>query len=140
MPNLDHDPQNPTDLLGQPIAEGDIVAWGTTFGRSAALCVAEIEKIRFTRKVNYENAECAQADAEDYQLRLRPIKSTGSVTGSKFHHVRDGVSYHEPIIPKGKLITLVKNVVKLSGQSVALATDIALEQERAVREWTGPTA
>jgi hypothetical protein len=33
VPNLDYDPRNPSDLLGRPIKPGDIVAWGTTYGR-----------------------------------------------------------------------------------------------------------
>jgi hypothetical protein len=122
MPNLDHDPQNPTDLLGRPIDVGDIVAWGTTYGRSAALAVCVIEKIRFIRKeigrVYDKNIECDQSIAEDYQLVLRPIKSTGGTTwikpdGEEYREYRDG-----PVMPPGtkakpKTVHLVKNVVKL---------------------------
>lgn len=84
MPNLEHDPQNPTDLLDRPIAPGDIVAWGTTYGKSAALCIARIVRIRFIktscRETNYTNVEVDQIHADDYQLVLEPLKSTGRVT------------------------------------------------------------
>jgi hypothetical protein len=122
MPNLDHDPQNPTDLLGRPLAAGDIVAWGTTWGRSAALCVAEVEKIRFIAKDpgswSGHNVEVPQHLAEDYQLILRPIKSTGSVTlikpdGEEYLEYRDGPTPPPGTKGKAKNVKLVKNVVKL---------------------------
>lgn len=122
MPNLSHDPQNPTDLLGRPIKAGDIVAWGTTYGRSAALCVAEIERIRFVHKPSGnswdKNVECDQAIADDYQLVLRPIKSTGSVTlikpdGGEYREWVDGPTPPPGTRGKAKTVQLVKNVVKL---------------------------
>ena len=125
MPNLEHDPQNPSDLLGHPIAEGDIVAWGTTYGRSPALCVARIEKIRFIRKSGRWNGyngnkEVPQAQADDYTLRLRPIKSTGRVTfvrkdsGAPWYVHRDGP--FDPEYGEAKAVTakLVKNIVRLN--------------------------
>lgn len=117
MPNLDHDAQNPTDLMDRPIAEGDIVAWGTTYGRSPALCVARIHKIRFIQRGKHgiHNIEVEQALADDYQLILEPIKSTGSVTNSTFRRDPvDGRWKSFPLEkPKLKTIHLVKNIVKL---------------------------
>jgi hypothetical protein len=124
MPNLDHDPQNPTDLMGRPIKPGDVVAWGTTYGRSAALAVCVIEKIRFITKENGEswgkNIEVEQWQATDYQLILRPIKSTGSVDDKEY--VPDGFVdpdtgetryFRKRDKAKTKTVQLVKNVVKL---------------------------
>lgn len=123
MPNLDHNPKNPSDLLGRPIHEGDIVGWGTLYGRSPGLAVCVIEKIRFIRKAppgNWRvvNEECTQAQAEDYQLRLRPLKSTGHVsyidqaTGKSVWSIPSGA---DPKQFKAKTVTvkLVKNVVKI---------------------------
>lgn len=127
MPNLGYDPKNPTDLLDRPIAVGDIVAWGTTYGRSAAVCVAEIVDIVFSRKRpdSYDTFDkCARADAEKYTLRLQPLKSTGSTSIPQRYHpggsyidasgtLRSG--YFEALSdkPKVKTVHLVKNVVKL---------------------------
>lgn len=121
MPNLDHDPQNPTDLLDRPIAAGDIVAWGTVWGKSPALCVAKIERIRFIRKDNsYGKAiEVEQAMATDYQLVLRPIKSTGDVTWvdktGQDKYVRQSDVDADPTRYEAKTKTIqhVKNVVLL---------------------------
>lgn len=117
MPNLDYDPKNPTDLMGRTIADGDIVAWGTTWGRSPAVCVAEIDKILFKRKAigcgpwgGDKWEECAQQDAEKYQLRLRPIKTTGDMSYESGHW-RGPASDQDR--PKTKTIHLVQNVVKL---------------------------
>lgn len=132
MPNLDYDPQNPTDLLDRPIAEGDYVAWGTTFGRSPAVAVCQIEEIRFLMKnpdypvdSSKEFIPCQQHQAEKYQLRLLPIKSTGSVnmTGryvpGGFPDPDTGKTiYFEKLDrPALKTIHLVKNVVKLESIS-----------------------
>lgn len=127
MPNLEHDPKNPTDLLGRSIAEGDIVAWGTTYGRSPAIAVCRIEKIRFIRKAppgNWRvvNEECRQDQAEDYQLSLAVLKSTGSVSFPEKYHPNgyidaDGnTKYFEQTSDKPKLknIKLVKNIVKIN--------------------------
>lgn len=130
MPNLEKDPRNPTDLLGQPIADGDIVAWGTNFNQSAAICVAVIEKIQFTRpKVpgsSYSgNEKCERHQAEDYYLRLRPLHGTNSVTwiyaptGQDEWRVRrdpvvpDRRDAPEQYIAKTVTVKLVKNVIKL---------------------------
>lgn len=122
MPNLQHDPQNPTDLLDQPIAAGDVVAWGTVYGRSPAICVARIEKIRFITKHGKSygsNVECAQHLAEDYQLVLRPIKSTGDVTwidslGEKSWVLQSDVDADpDRYTAKTKTIHHVKNIVKI---------------------------
>jgi hypothetical protein len=123
MPYLDHDPQNPTDLLGRPIAVGDVVAWGTTWGRSPALAVCVIEKIRFIAKENGEswgkNIEVDQWLATDYQLMLRPIKSTGDMgyvmpNGDHYYEHKHGPD-PEAVGAKAKTknVQLVKNVVKL---------------------------
>ncbi len=123
MPNLSSDPQNPSDLLGQPIAVGDIVAWGTTYGRSAAICVAEIVKIRFIRKSGEWNSyngnkEVDQAQADAYTLQLRPIKSTGSVTwldnatGKELYDWRPDFNPAQAVA-KIKSVRHVKNIVKL---------------------------
>lgn len=126
MPNLYYDPTNPTDLLDRPIAEGDIVAWGTSASRSLALCIATIEKIRYTCVVQTSDGakeiECTQAAAEKYTLRLKPIKSTGWITDSRF--IYDPVAkkgHHEKLQggAKVKTVYLVKNVVKLEEYSVA---------------------
>lgn len=128
MPNLGHDPKNPTDLLERPIKPGDIVAWGTTYGRSAALAVCRIERIRFIKPrygTHGENVECPQDEATDYQLVLRPIKSTGFITDTEPVHVPEGYTYVRPDgtsftshwrtvpldKPKTKNVKLVKNVV-----------------------------
>lgn len=132
MPNLDHDPQNPTDLLGRPIAEGDVVAWGTTHGRSAALCVAVIDKIRFIQTAclgnGWKNREVPQSMADDYTLRLRPLKSTGSVstidkrpgaprpsgsTSTRWILDEDIADEPDRYEVKTKSVQLVKNIVKL---------------------------
>src|SRR5436305_1632753 len=86
MPNLGYDPRDPRDLLGQRIAPGDVVAWGTTYGRSAALCIALIEKIRYTQTAapGAPLRECSQNVADDYKLVLKPLKSTGSVSSREF--------------------------------------------------------
>jgi hypothetical protein len=141
LPNLTHDSQNVTDLLGQPLADGDVVAWGTTFAKSAALCVAELVRIRFIAPDptgRRRNIEVPQLAAEDYQFVLRPIKSTGSTTrrhrdtdaqetgrGPDYvpytHYPNSGgygrhVDYDDPTkwTWKTKTIQHVKNVVKLS--------------------------
>jgi hypothetical protein len=126
VPNINNiDPQNPTDLLGRPIAEGDIVAWGTTYGRSPAVCVAKITKIRFIQRENKWSRggqEVEQAVADSYTLRLQPILSTGSTSSPTRYH-RDGwtdpadgkVKHFEPLSdkPKEKNVQIVKNIVKL---------------------------
>lgn len=126
MPNLQHDPQNPSDLLGRPIAAGDIVAWGTNYGHSAAIAVCKIARIRFTKSVNYKNKEVPQWQADDYQLYLQIIKSTGGtprmknkVTG-KFEEdyvinrmVKEGATFWDEWEYTTNRVTLVKNVVKL---------------------------
>lgn len=133
MPNLDYDPKNPCDLLDRPVAVGDIVAWGTTYGRSPAVCVAQIEDIVFARLKpgaysDYER--CEQKDAEKYTLRLLPLKSTGSTSIPTRYHpngyndpytgqpvlLADGrPSHFEPLSdkPKVKTVHLVRNIVKL---------------------------
>lgn len=134
MPNLDYDPKNPTDLLDRPIKVGDIVAWGTTFGRSAAVCVARIDDILFKHLElgSYDTWEkCDQHEAEKYTLRLAPLKSTGSTTIPQKYHPNGyidpatgqlavnarsgGISHFEQLSdkPKVKTVHLVKNVVKL---------------------------
>jgi hypothetical protein len=107
MPNLDHDPQNPTDLLDRPIAVGDIVAWGTTYGKSPAVAVCRIEKIRFFYKPDPwgPTIECDQAAALDYQLVVKLIKTTGSE------------GYGSGPRKSLRNIKLVKNVVKLEPMS-----------------------
>lgn len=125
MPNLDHDPQNPTDLMDRPIAVGDIVAWGTTYGRSAAIAVCEIEKIRFVQDAcaanGWKRREVPQHLADDYTLILRPIKSTGRVSHSYTYHPNgfvdaDGYTHYyeyDKSKAKPKSVQLVKNIVKL---------------------------
>lgn len=133
MPNLDYDPQNPTDLLDRPIKEGDLVAWGTTYGRSPAVCVARIHKISFRAKDptgRKSSIEVPQQFAEKYTLQLQPLKSTGMTsmptkyhprgfidpeTGELARHPNGGTKYFETLSDKPKLKTvhLVKNVVKL---------------------------
>lgn len=87
MPNLNYDPKNPSDLLGRPIAEGDMVAWAHTYGRSPAMGVMRIKRINFTCEVDCatgygkKRVACDQRDADKYTLRLVPVKSTGWVTG-----------------------------------------------------------
>lgn len=124
MPNLEHDPQNPSDLLGRPIKPGDIVAWATTIGKSPAMAVARIDSIRWTRQDPFKrkNVECPQLVAEDYQLRLSLIKTTrlgqsivNRVTGETrwgWDRLTDDDCRDEWAV-KPSLIKLVKNVVKL---------------------------
>lgn len=122
MPNLQHDAKNPTDLLGRPITNGDIVAWGTTFSRSPAICVARIAKIRFIQKAcsenSYKTTEVAQQFADDYQLQLVPIISTGTMGNTKWD---PEARTYVPCIPKLKTVHIVKNVVKLDGEAKAAA-------------------
>lgn len=126
MPNLKYDPQNPTDLLDQPIEPGDIVAWGTTFGRSPAVCVAVIEDIVFKRQVGYKNVKCPRQVAEKYTLRLRPLKTTGDITyinratGMEHWSLRDGDDPAD-FTTKTKTVQVVRNVVKLTDSSRQLA-------------------
>lgn len=142
MPNLDYDPQNPTDLLGQPIAEGDYVAWGSTWGRSAALCVAVIEKIRFVcaPPSGYgTRVECPRAQAEEYTLRLRPIRTTGDVTWID-KRTGETVTWQrsendilcEPDRYEGKTknVLLVQNIVKLDPDAVEAAMAALTEKAR----------
>ena len=124
MPNLGYDPKNPSDLLGRPVAVGDVVAWGTTAGKSAALCIAQIAKIRFTREVKTgtyptRRKECPQSEAEAYTLSLRALKSTGYVTRvnkltgeERWGSLREGDNPAE-FETKLKSIQHVKNIVKL---------------------------
>lgn len=125
MPNLDldYDPKNPSDLLGRPITEGDVVAWGTTWGQSAALCIAVIDKIKFTKEVpsgaySTKRKECPPHEAEKYTLRLRPLKTTGDVTwvnkltGETRWSIHDGDN-PDNYVAKVKIVQHVKNVVKL---------------------------
>lgn len=124
IPNLDYDPNMPTDLLGRRIHEGDIVAWGTTYGKSPALCVAKIEKIRYRRKNLTRDAmiDTVRGAADEYQLILRPIVSTGDITWYDLQNdraitywlkeeerLKDPYRYEA----KTKIIKHVKNVVKL---------------------------
>lgn len=142
MPNLDYNIEDPvTDLLGDRIEVGDYVAWGTNLGRSAALCIAHIEKIRFTRpKPGYygRNEECAQEDAERYTLSLRPVVSTGDVTwvyadvpGNVMVNYDDRIRDEDnpwgrppltksgrPVHGKVKTVQHVKNVVKMTDEQV----------------------
>jgi hypothetical protein len=105
MPNLDHDPRNPTDLMDRPIKEGDIVAWGTTYGRSPAVAVCRINKIRYVKnscaETNWKRIEVPQDVADDYTLQLEVIKTTGYGSSG-----RNGTS-------KLKSVQIVKNVVLL---------------------------
>lgn len=122
MPNIDYDPRNPTDLLGRPIAPGDMVAWGTTYGRSPAVCVAQIERINFTQKVPGEYGKyvkCDRSVADRYTLTLQPLKSTGHVNDTEyvsggFIDENGNTSYFRRMAkPKLKTVQIVKNVVKL---------------------------
>lgn len=135
MPNLDYDPRNPSDLLGRRVKPGDLVAWGTTYGRSAALCVGRIERFNFTRlKPEYKtrslsnsgydgySADCYepadQATADRYTITLEPIKSTGSTTflkddGEEYHEYRDGSPERLNLHAKLKTFSHVKNIVLL---------------------------
>jgi hypothetical protein len=118
MPNLEYDPQNPSDIFDRPIKVGDIVAWGTTWGRSPALCVARIERINFTREEGYKNVKCDQAMAERYTLTLRPIVTTGDITwikedGETHHEYRDGPADPAKVHAKLKTVQVVKNVCLL---------------------------
>ncbi len=140
MPNLQADPQNPSDLLGQPIANGDVVAWSTAYGQSVALCVAVIEKIKFTRQINYKRKECPQSEATGYRLRVRPIASTGSITwvdkradetrpsglGGAYYVAQEDLEA-EPDRYVAKCVTIqrVDNIVRLDGP----ARDAALAKE-----------
>lgn len=115
MPNLSHDPKNPSDLLGRPIKAGDVVVWATQFGRSPAIAVCVIDRIRFTRPStggNWRvvNEECEQWQAEDYQLYMHQIKST-SYSGQ----ADTDFNGHWKISPDARpnRVQLVKNVVKL---------------------------
>lgn len=116
MPNLQHDPKNPSDLLGQSLSEGDIVAWGTTCGKSAAIAVCVLKKIRFTDNPGYgKRREVPQHRAEDYTLSVVPLKSTGYVDDYTFEYdpvTKTGRRVPHP--PKAKSVKLVKNVVKLN--------------------------
>jgi hypothetical protein len=122
--SLDYDPKNPTDLMGRPIAVGDIVVRG---GSSAVIMVAEIVRIRFLWQPpgTYKNAECAQHLAESYQLYLRCIKTAGAMpsvqhraTGETYYSLKDALSLN-PSDTKDDYeyrtirLLLVKNVVKL---------------------------
>lgn len=141
MPNLGYDPQNPTDLLGQPIEVGDYVAWGSTWGRSPALGVAVIEKIRFTRDDprpgRYGKVECPKDQAESYTLRLRPIRTTGWATWmdktGEERWVRESEVLLDPerYEAKSKTVQLVKNVVRLDRDNVDAAMAALTEQARA---------
>lgn len=119
----------PTDLLGRRIREGDIVAWGTTFCNAPALCVAKIEKIRYRRKnpqypmiSSKEMIDTVRGAADEYQLILRPIVSTGDITWYDLHNDRE-ITYwlkeedrlKDTYRYEAKLKTIknVKNVVKL---------------------------
>jgi len=140
VPNLDYDPRNPSDLLGRPIAPGDIVAWGTTYGRSAALNVARIARINFSclkpeyasqgrgrnglaSSASYDSADmyepCPQAVADRYTLTLETIKTTGDVTwikeedGKDYREYRDGPESGWTLRAKLKTTKHVKNVVLL---------------------------
>lgn len=69
------DPSRPTDILNRPLAEGDRIAYATSYHRGARLSVGEITRIRFLRKAlaGYnEWEECAPADAERYTITARP--------------------------------------------------------------------
>lgn len=127
MPDLGYDPKNPADLLGQPIKPGDIVAWGTNYGRSAAICICVIDKIRFAKDADTGNwrvrtVECERHEATKYTLRLRPLKGTNSPswidtsTGDEKWSVSADEIQRYPGRYKGKTVTvqLVKNVVKLN--------------------------
>lgn len=84
------------------------------------MCIAKIERIRFFYRDGLagKNVECPQDIAEDYQLVLRPMKSTGDITwikpdGSEYRSWRDG---EMPPGTEAKLKTIqhVKNVVLLA--------------------------
>lgn len=136
MPNLDYDPRNPSDLLDRPIKPGDIVAWGTTYGRSAALCVGRIERFNFScLKPEYQGRrnspypgtgygaycyeKCEQKDADRYTITLEPIKTTGDITwikqedGKDYRDYRDGPESNWTLKAKLKTFIHVKNVVLL---------------------------
>ena len=136
MPNLDYDPRNPSDLLGNPIAPGDTIAWGTTYGRSAALCVGRIERINFScLKPEYSKSgrrgpsfyadpadhyePCEQRFADRYTITIEVIKTTGDVTwikqedGQEYREYRDGPESNWTLKAKLKTFQHVKNVVKL---------------------------
>lgn len=97
------------------------MAWGTTWGRSPALCIAKIAKIRyFTRHGSSYGStkECDRARAEGYHLVLEPIKSTGDVTfyredGTEYREYVDGPADQHKLTAKHKTIKHVKNVVLL---------------------------
>ena len=99
------------------------MAWGTNYGRSAALCIAVIEKIRYHAENPDGYGPLVEVDdpalASGYKLVLRPIKSTGrvsyidTVTGSR--EWRQNVIERDPDRYRAdtKMVTHVKNVVKL---------------------------
>lgn len=119
MPNLDYDPKNPSDIFDRPIKVGDVVAWGTTWGRSPALCIARIEDIVFTQTHGYgNNVKCERHEADRYTLRLRPIHSTGDVTwlkedGSQWYEYREPDYPRDKLTSKPKTVQVVKNVCLL---------------------------
>lgn len=137
---IGYDPQNPTDLLDRPIAEGDIVAWGTNYGRSPAVCVARIEKISFRAddpSGRKSSIEVPRQFATRYTLQLQPLKSTGGTsipqryhpngytdpqTGMLARNANGTISHFEALSDKPKLKTvhLVKNVVKLEPLDAAV--------------------
>lgn len=107
------------------MSEGDVVAWGTTWGRSPALCVARIAKIRYFTRFGRSygtTKECDRDQAEGYNLVLEPLKSTGSITlikadGDSYYEHRDGPRRPDDgVTAKRKTIQHVKNVVKLDVQ------------------------
>lgn len=80
-----NDPNDPRDMLGQPIAEGDYVSWPISIGRSVGMSVGEIVRINFKHKnPDYpfkssasEYVNGAQQGALHYTLSLRPLITTG---------------------------------------------------------------
>ena|SRR5688572_12969551 len=76
-----NDPKNPTDLLGRPIAVGDLVAAAVMSYKASSMLVGKIEKINFkrrdpTQKYGRSFIPCPQQQAEKYTLVIEVFQTS----------------------------------------------------------------
>lgn len=73
----------PKDVLNQPLAVGDYIAWASTQLRSAKIVVGKIIRFNWKRRSRYGSAEkCSEQDANLYTITLEPCFGGSSGWGS----------------------------------------------------------
>lgn len=113
-------PSNPTDILGQPIAEGDRIAYATAYQRGARLNVGTITTLRFLKRDNTKGfgaeVECLPADAEWYSITAKPEVWTGSRCSAGYYDESKPIGsgwVPDPSMARAAAINKVENIIKV---------------------------